>query len=93
MMYFTCVFFPVNLFVFYDCSNMQVCLFREVFIRIAPLSKLDALKESLKLFMKHFLRPKRSKSSPGLNQKFQIEDKERSLETRINIAINALSGN
>ncbi|CAB3981888.1 Nucleolar MIF4G domain-containing 1 [Paramuricea clavata] len=65
---------------------------REVFSRIAPLTKLDTLKESLKLFMKHFMRPKKLNSSPEIKNKVGKVDKTMKLEERINTAVEALSG-
>jgi hypothetical protein len=67
-------------------------LLREVFSRIAPLTKLDTLKESLKLFMKHFMRPKKLNSSPEIKNKVGKVDKTMKLEERINTAVEALSG-
>ena len=76
----------------FSLSVRILFLFREVFKRIAPLTKLDTLKESLKLFMKHFLKPKKSISWPNINKKFEKVDKERILDERIDVAIDALSG-
>ncbi len=66
--------------------------YREVFSRIAPLTKLDTLRESLKLFMKHFMKPKKSNSLPERKKTFGKEDKTMKLEERIGIAVEALSG-
>jgi hypothetical protein len=94
--------------VFAECANVQKHLFsdpdlstelvsitlllREVFSRIAPLTKLDTLKESLKLFMKHFMKPKKSNSSPEMKKNVGKQDETRKLEERINVAVEALSG-
>ncbi|KAK3101352.1 hypothetical protein FSP39_002929 [Pinctada imbricata] len=52
-----------------------------VFIRIAPLSKLQMLQEGLKLFMQHFLLRKKSKDLPA----------DPKLKDRVTMAIKALS--
>ncbi|XP_028404670.1 nucleolar MIF4G domain-containing protein 1-like [Dendronephthya gigantea] len=64
---------------------------REVFSRIAPIVKLDTLKESLKLFMKHFMKPKKLSSSNVMKKSGKM-DKTAKLQERINIAVEALSG-
>ena len=83
---------------FYDYIRLFVyfafcyALTREVFARIAPLAKLDTLKESLKLFLKHFLKPKKSSSSSEVKKRLGKVDKTAKLEERISVAVEALTG-
>ncbi|XP_046858976.1 nucleolar MIF4G domain-containing protein 1-like isoform X2 [Xenia sp. Carnegie-2017] len=63
---------------------------RDVFSRITSISNLDTLKESLKLFMKHFMKPKKLTSE--IKHKTRKEDRTFKLEERINIAFDALTG-
>lgn len=79
MAHFTLIFF-----------YFPLLFIREVFSRIAPLTKLDTLKESLKLFMKHFMKPKNF--SPEMKKKTVKDKKTKKLEERINVAVEALSG-
>jgi hypothetical protein len=42
--------------------------------------------------MKHFMKPKKSNSSPEMKKNVGKQDETRKLEERINVAVEALSG-